>query len=266
MNTALISIFLWTLFVFYCPYTVWTARVEDTALLEVKAKLMLSDVMDRVRRIESDMEVTVAEMKMKDMRIGSLEFEMKTKDERIAALENKMTAKEEEMTSLRGRMTETEQTELELREMVDQVRNPPFAFQCAWQDRWTTENSIITYDRLTYDDISGGDITEAAGGMDISNGVFTVGRGFSGVWSITFSTFSYSRNTNRNNVFLYLNGQRIDESEYFAYNENSGLVGSFGGRTLYMRLEEGDQVTLRGYTEVYHLHHITICFELAQFD
>merc|ERR1712064_20432 len=130
--------------------------------------------------------------------------------------------------------------------MVDQVRNPPFAFQCAWNGyAWGTDNSIITYDRLTYDDISGGDITDAAGGMDISTGVFTVGRGFSGVWSITFSIYSYSKDVQGNDVFLYLNGLRIEESRYYTYNDNSGYVGSQGGRTLYMRLEEGDQVTLR---------------------
>ena len=131
MNTALISTFLWTLLVFFCPDTVWTTRAEDTALLEIKTKLTI--IMDRMDRIE-------AEMETKDDRIEILEadlatkdnawrlemegkdkawrLEMEVKDQRIAALE-------EEMESVIGRITKTEETDIQLIEMVDQVRNPP---------------------------------------------------------------------------------------------------------------------------------------------
>merc|ERR1712064_232645 len=111
-----------------------------------------------IERIEANMETKdqkmaamEVEIEAKDVRIAALEVEMESKDQRIATLE-------EEMERLRGRMTETEETDIQLREMVDQVRNPPFAFQCAWADFVNSDNSIITYDWLTYDDISGGTI------------------------------------------------------------------------------------------------------------
>merc|ERR1712227_1191716 len=162
--------------------------------------------------------------------MAALEVEMEAKDQRIAALE-------EEMKRLRGRMTETEETDLQLREMVDQVRNPPFAFQCAWQDGgWTSDDSIITYDRLTYDDISGGTIFNVTGGMDIFTGVFTVGHGFSGVYTVTYSIRSTQYSGIYNDAFIYLNGVKIEESVHFTYNSNSGGVDSLGSRTLHMRL------------------------------
>merc|ERR1719450_1164715 len=102
-----------------------------------------------------------------------------------------------------------------MREVVDQVRNPLFAFQCAWQDGWNTDNAIITYDRLTYDDMSGGSIYNVTGGMDISTGVFRVG--FSGIWTVTFSIKSYSKGGSSNDVYLNLNGERIVESNHWTY-------------------------------------------------
>ena len=71
--------------------------------------------------------------------------------------------------------------------MTTLVRNPPFAFQCAWQVRWTADYSTITYNRLTFDSMSGGSNHNSSGGMDITTGLFTVGPGFSGVWTITYT-------------------------------------------------------------------------------
>ena len=49
--------------------------------------------------------------------------------------------------NLTGQINLTENTDVQLRGLVDQVRNPPFAFQCAWQ---ADVNAVITFDRLTY--------------------------------------------------------------------------------------------------------------------
>merc|ERR1719510_2647700 len=113
--------------------------------------------MDRMTRMEAEMvakdemmEVLKAAIETKDQRIAVLEAAMVTKDIFTDAMETRdtqMCALEEEMKSLTGRITETEKTDVLLKGMVDQVRNPPFAFQCAWQDVWTAEYSVITYDR-----------------------------------------------------------------------------------------------------------------------
>ena len=142
----------------------------------------MTSIMDRMTRMEAEMvikdevmEVLRAALDNKDQRIVILEEAMETlaeamkaKHHRIAVLEDALETVqkaaitndvfrdafetrdihlcelEEEMKSLTGRITESEETDVLLRGMVDQVRNPPFAFQCAWQDVWNTEDRSHT--------------------------------------------------------------------------------------------------------------------------
>ena len=195
-----------------------------------------------------------------------MEAEIIAKDEMVEVRDQRIAVLEEEMKSLTGRMDVTEETDVLLRGMVDQVRNPPFAFQCAWQDGWTSDNSVITYDRLTYDEISGGSIYNVTGGMDINTGVFTVGQGYAGTWGISTTIRSYGESGKFNNAWLYINGEQIAESYHLTgYTDSEGGVWSLGSRSLYMRLEAGDTISLRA-GGIRELQYITLCFELAQFD
>merc|ERR1711997_1274355 len=228
MNTAISTNFLlWALLVFCCPDPGWTTQAEEMASLEVK----MTNIMDRMTRMEAEM---VAREEMMEV----LKDAMETKDKRIAVLE-------------------------------DQVRNQPFAYQCAWRNGfWTEANSVITYDRLTTDEMSGSSMYNVTGGLDINTGVFTVGRGFSGVWSVIYSIQSNQKSGETNQADLYINGEKIAESHHGTrYNSGSaGEVLSLGSRTLYLRLEAGDTISLRTGTVGEGLWQITLCLSLAQFD
>ena len=140
------------------------------------------------------------------------------------------------------------------------MRNPPFAFQCGWQGGLVTaENSIITFERLSFSSLFG-----VAGGLDITTGVFTAG--YNGVWTITYSTHSEQAGGDANSVYLFLNDNKIEESVHYTYNSGGpGYFQTLGSRTLHIRLETGDVVTLKtGRLE--DIGGITLCFELAQFD
>ena len=241
---------LWTLLVLSSPHPGLT-QAEELAALNVK----MTNIMERMARLEDEMET-------KNEIMASMKESIDIRDLRIVDLEDGLGAKEVEMCELKEKM---ERTDLKLMEMVDQVRNPLFAFQCAWQDGWNADNSIITYDRLSYNDMSGGGIIHnVTGGLDIVTGVFTVGHGFSGVWTVSYSIASVSTSESANQVWIYLNGEKIEESRHLTYI-TAWTVQSLGARTLYMRLEEGDTVTLR--TEaVLSLHDVTLCFQLAQYD
>ena len=257
---------LWSFLMFCSPYPGWATQAEEMSSLEVK----MTNVMDRMTKME-------AEMAAKDQRIAVLEDSLETKDQRIAILEVametlesntetrdiQMCELEEEMKSLTERIKVTEDTDVLLTGMVDQIRNPPFAFQCAWQDSWTTATGVITYDRLIYNEMSGG-----SGGLDIHTGVFTVGDGLSGVWAITYSLISAKDSGEGDLAYLYINGEQIDESVHTTYYNSSegGVAESLGSRSLYMRLEAGDTVSLRTFFVTADLYYITLCFELAQFD
>merc|ERR1711971_1021456 len=176
MNTAISTNFLlWALLMFCCPDPGWTTQAEKMASLEVK----MINIMDRMTRMEAEM-VTKDEMvKVRDQKIAVLEAAVETlekavitKDVFTDAIETRdiqMCEIEEEMKSLTGRINVTEETDVLLRGMVDQVSNPPYAFQCAWKDYWYDDNSVITYDHLTFDEISGGSIYNVTGGLDINS-------------------------------------------------------------------------------------------------
>ena len=301
MNSALSTKFLlWALLLFCCPDPGWTTQAEEMASLEVK----MTNIMDRMTRLEAKMDakderITVLEDAdvTKDKRIAileaaieTLEGSIQTKDEKIAVLEvametlekavitkdvftdaietrdTQMCELEEEMKSLTRRITVTEETDVLLRGMVDQVTNPPYAFQCAWQGYWSVGNSVITYEHLTIDEISGGSNYNVTGGLDITTGVFTVGPGLSGVWAVTYSMRSKQNSGDINQAWLYINGVQIDESEHRTYySDSEGTVSSLGSRSLYMRLEAGDTISLKT-DDIYTLYQITLCFELAHFD
>merc|ERR1711971_765470 len=172
MNTAISTNFLlWALLMFCCPDPGWTTQAEMT------------NIMDRMTRMEAEIiakdEMMEKELEIRDEKIAFLEAAMETRDKQMLELE-------EEMKSLTGRINVTEETDVLLRGLVDQVRNPPYAFQCAYKEQWTAADSVITYDRLTYDEISGGSIYNVTGCLDINTGVFTVGQGYSGVWEISY--------------------------------------------------------------------------------
>ena len=302
MNTAISTNFLlWALILFCCPHPGWTTQAEEMASLEVK----MTNIMDRMTRMEAEMvkkDQRMAELDaaMEDMKAEmimvrdqsiNVEEAMEVKDKRIAVLEDaiKTTEKgvitkddftkeietrdtqmcelEEEMASLTGRMDVTEETDVLLRGMVDQVWTPPFAFQCAWHGGyWTADNSVITYDRLTYDEISGGSIYNVTGGLDINTGEFTVGQGYAGTWEISYSMRSIQDNAEFNYAWLYINGEKIAESQHLTDSGRNGkYFESLGSRSLYMRLESGDTISLRT-GDIRILADITLCFNLAQFD
>ena len=216
-----------------CPHPSWTTNPPDVSI---------TDIMDRLIKVETD-----------------LKNENDAKDKRIAALE---AAMEDKNTQMQHLIEEKE----DLRQIVDQVRNQPFAVQCAWRNSWSYANSIMTYDRLYYDNTSGGPILNGTmyGGLDINTGVFTVAPGFSGVWSVSYSLGSWGNNCSpTNEAYLYINGQRFGESRYFGGGTGAWLE-MFGGKTLYMTLNIGDTVTLRTADMCDDFSAISICFELIQ--
>merc|ERR1712154_133162 len=267
MNTAISTNFLlWALILFCCPDSGWTTQAEEMASLELK----MTNIMDRMTRMEAEMLAKDERIRVLEDAVETLEKAVITKDvftKEMETRDTQMCELEEEMASLTGRMDVTEETDVLLRGMVDQVRNPPFAFQCAWQDSWDTDNSVITYDRLTYDEISGGSIYNVTGGMDINTGVFTVGQGYAGTWEISLSFGSTQDSEEYVQAWLYINGEQIEESgSGSAYFGSEGWVASTGSRFLYMRLEPGDTLSLRVDNPGDGLYWITLCFNLAKFD
>ena len=167
------------------------------------------------------------------------------------------------MNALRERIAVAEKEDLELRKTVEEVRNPPFAFQCAsnYGKWWHLSNAIITYDKLLYSSMFNVD-----GGFDIATGVFTAG--YPGTWTLTASMRSALNEGEDSFIFIYHNDQKIEDSRLFTHVGSGQTVQSMTSRTLLMHLDTGDSVSLR--TEQWGLGwgiaDIILCVELAQFD
>ena len=67
-------------------------------------------------------------------------------------------------------------------------------------------------------------------------------------------------------AYLYINGSPLTEFKYLTYYKRSkGEVGSLGSRTLFIKLNKGDKVTLQTDTMTGDaLYQNTLCFHLAQ--
>ena len=74
---------LWALLLFCCPDPGWTTQAQELASLEVK----MTNIVDRMTRMEAEMVTKDEMMEVRDRRITVLEDAMETRDQRIAMLE-----------------------------------------------------------------------------------------------------------------------------------------------------------------------------------
>ena len=134
MNTELSTgCLLWALLMFCCPHPAWS-----TDSLEVK----MTNMMERMTRMETTKDTMISllrtEAETRERRLTTLEEELSASNAMISALrkdledrkessrdarEDRIAELEEEMRRMAGRLDESEGAELELRGMLDKVRN-----------------------------------------------------------------------------------------------------------------------------------------------
>ena len=152
---------------------------------------------------------------------------------------------------------------------------------CAYQDGWTAENSIITYDRVTVEfnnsDRPGG----ADGSMNIETGVFTTVT--SGYYIVTFSGSVYVHAGEYTYMYLYHNGVQLEESRFYTrmgVGSGNDYIYDQGSRTVVnivfncfsdltflliqiLHLLAGDTLDLRTVESSYRVRAITLCLYMA---
>merc|ERR1712150_468892 len=84
------------------------------------------------------------------------------------------------------------------------------------------------------------------GGFDVRTGFFRAG--YPGTWRISVSMRSALNVGETSIVYIYHNGQKIEDSRFFTrvwYTASGSVVDSMGSRTLLIHLDTGDTVSLR---------------------
>ena len=113
---------LWSLLLFSSPHPGWS-----TNSLERK----MTNMMERMTRIEATKDTMISmlrtEAETRESRLSALESELEGSNAIISALrkekKDRIAELEEEVRRLASRLGESEEAELELREMLEQVRN-----------------------------------------------------------------------------------------------------------------------------------------------
>jgi len=128
--------------------------------------------------------------------------------------------------------------------LEDKIHNKlrTHAAYCSHKNWFKVENAIIDYDKLLYSDHFG--LQGDHSGLNTHNGKFVAG--ISGTWAVHFSMWTQPDMSESINVFPYKNGVKIPEYMYFSDSSPTtyGHVGSTGGRSFYLHLEQGDELYL----------------------
>ena len=152
----------------------------------------------------------------------------------------------------------------ELEEKIEEVRNPPFGYFCAYKSSFSTANSVITYDRLLYSSQFG--LQGESPGIDITSGKFVAG--FSGTWRLDFSLYTLPDPGDDISLYLYRNGEQIPETRFRSTRSSkvSGYDVNTGGRSVLLRLDLGDELYIRTTVMEDSVNNIIFCASLEQFD
>ena len=82
----------------------------------------------------------------------------------------------------------------------------------------------------------------------------------SGAWKLTYSMQSTVYSGNNNICYLYLNGEKLDETRHNTYSQ-SGRVHSTSGRVVTLEASAGDKIEIRATRMDYVYNDILYCAE-----
>ena len=89
-------------------------------------------------------------------------------------------------------------------------------------------------------------------------GIFIVP--MSGTWTVSYSLESATDAEDFNIAYLYLNGEELRWSPIWT-NSASGFVESTGGRTVFLKAQAGDTISLRTTVLDWRVFEILTCLE-----
>merc|ERR1711890_7619 len=121
----------------------------------------------------------------------------------------------------------------------------PYVMSCAYQDKWTTASSTITYDSLLSDYNNSDKPNGGDGRMDITTGGFTCLT--AGHYTVTYSGYVVADPGEDVYIYLHHNGERVEESLWHSgqSSKNGGSIHDQGSRTVILHLAVGDTLDLR---------------------
>jgi len=190
----------------------------------------------------------------------------------IQKLENKMEAKGDELKKDFQELTvKNDQLECKATEIVRDVsflKNPPHYHICVYQHFTSVRSSNVQFQKELYSDCNmcDGEEGNSPANFDLASGVYT--NGWPGTYTVTWDLWAGDDHGEPwVEIYLQKNGVNIEESYHASvYTGSSGYVDDQGGRTMILRMESGDTLSLRCQDCSAHVYDITFCVSLNTFD
>ena len=161
-----------------------------------------------------------------DKLVATME-ELVTTNYKLVATNDKLVATKEDLVATKDELacltnvTMTTKDELKMLEKeVTIIRDPPNLHMCGsnYEVLSNYNSKTIPYTKMLYSSTN----TEG-GGLDISSGVFTAPWG--GSYTVTWSTSSWTFSGHTgNDIYLYKNSNKVEESRHFSYSNNGDFV------------------------------------------
>merc|ERR1712130_348820 len=196
--------------------------------------IKVEELLQRVER----MEILEAKLESQSLEMESLKKQLDQMHVQLASDLTKQVKENENQCKAEVK-SEVEKVEQRLRDL-------PFEMVCAFQDVWSSANSIVSYDQISLEfnnsDRPGG----ADGSMNIETGVFTTVT--SGYYIVTFGGTVYVHSGEFTVMYLYHNGVQLEESEFHTrmqVGSGDDYITDQGSRTVILHLLAGDTLDLR---------------------
>jgi len=242
---------------------------EKTTTLEVEVKTLKQNqeedakkFNDIISKQQTEIKVLQEEMSICQEQRSDTELEIKEyKEESMFAIEeqnNKMSTLQKDLITMNRTVVENDAN-------MKVLRDAPESFACGYQDSWNATHSTITYDSIFYERSN-----QPTGGLDIGSGVFTAP--YPGTYTVTWTLNSDNGKGISAALYLYRNGDRVDESYHYTKLEpyygvfQSGNEADKGGVTLMMYLDMGEEISLHYTGGDAHVLNVMFCVQMVQFD
>merc|ERR1711915_457089 len=205
-----------------------------------------------VMKLKADFEELKATVAIQKSDISAL----KSEDDEL------MLQNAKDLEQVKATVDELKCQNAELVKKISFLRNPPFYHLCVYQDKTSAISSDITFDKELYMECNLCDEAD----FNLNSGVYT--NGWPGTYLVSWNSWvEASHGHGDTNIHLRKNGQIINEAiQHASFHNDNGWMHEQGGRTMLIRMETGDTLTLYCDDCSDDVLDISLCISLSTFD
>merc|ERR1711915_551791 len=194
--------------------------------------------------------------------MGDLLEDLEKLKDTVTDQKSDLAALKLENDELNATVDELKSENAELSKELSFLRNPPSYHLCVYQSGTHAKSSVMTFEKQLYMECNFCDDAD----FNLNTGVYT--NGWPGTYTVSWNSWVgayHGHSTTR--IFLRKNGQNINEArQYSRFDTDNGRMLEQGGRTMLIRMDAGDTLSLYCEDCSDYVADITFCISLFTFD